>query len=366
MSKDKQLEQLIEKTRPQFNEKNIVAFIGEVSSGKTVVSALLKYTLSTSWIPKSNGKWEAVSSSGYDEINEIIREMKKGVFPSPTPKKNYPKLVIDVHNMEGKPVKIELILHDMSGENYASLLSKPYTNEEDRLIDILSTDGAYLAYAKKYVILINCENKSQWDTDPSNAAPMLSSIRKIKQLIHHTNSDEKIHSSIAIVFTKSDRLSPQDIKKTPEELMKDYTELQSSLNINYDRASLGLFKVFVDSKMETKKEADERVKKEEEKMKKEVESKTNALKQQIDAAVEQAVSAVEKQARAAGQPPDQIQLLIENTRKQTLAQYDEQLKQELPKLEKSDPIWKINDPFKYSESEYSKFISWILETKHDK
>lgn len=365
MSKDKQLEQLIEKTRPQFTEKNIVAFLGEVSSGKTVVSALLKYTLSTSWIPKSNGKWEAVVSSGYDEINEIIREMKKGVFPSATPKKNYPKLVIDVYSMEGKPVKIELALHDMSGENYASLLSKPYTDEEGRLIDILSTDGAYLAYAKKYVIMIDCEKKSLWDTDPSNVAPMLSSIRKIKRLIHHTDSDEQIHSAIAIIFTKSDRLSPEDKKRTAEDLMKDYPELQSSLNINHDRVSLGFYKVFVDSRMETKKEADERVKKEEEKIKKELESKTNTLRQQIDTAVEQAVSAVEKQAREAGQTPEQIQRTIENTRKQTLAQYDEQLRQELPKLEKSDPIWRINDPFKYSESEYSKFISWILDTKHD-
>ena len=267
MTKEKQLQPLIEKTRPQFQDKDIVAFLGQVSSGKTVVSSLLKYSLSKSWVPKSKGKWEAVSSSGHDRINEIIRKLKEGVFTSPTPKENFPKLVLDIYNMEGKPVKFELALHDVSGENYADYLTDPsYPNIDDRLIDILSGDGAYLAYAKKYVIMIDCEQKKDWDTDIAKVAPMISKIREIKQKIHTFSSDEKIHSPIAIVFTKSDRLSTTDKKKSAQELANEYPELISSLKINHDQVSLRFFKVSVASSMETKNEAEARVKKEEDRL----------------------------------------------------------------------------------------------------
>jgi|CXWL01.1.fsa_nt_gi hypothetical protein len=368
MSENKPLKQLIEKTLPGFNDKTIIAFLGEVKSGKTVASALLKHTLTTSWIPKSNGKWEAVSSSGYDEINEIIREMQRGDFPAPTPKHEYPKFVTDVYNMAGDPVKHELILHDMSGENYASRLKKPYTDEDDRLMDILSSDGAYIAYAKKYVIMIDCEKKELWSTDPANAGPMIRSIQKIKQRIHNTPPNEKIHSPFAIIFTKSDMLSESDQKKTPEELMKDYYELNSSLNICHDHVSLECFKVYVCSKMETDEEASERVKKAEEKIKKDFESKINTLKQQRDTVVEQAVSAAETQAIAAGQNPEQVQATINSVREKTLTEYDKQIEEEHPQLEQSEkePRGRIDVPLNYSESEYSRLISWILGTKHDK
>jgi len=367
----KQLNQLIEKTRALYQDgKETVAFLGEVSSGKTVVSALLKHTLATSWIPKSKGKWEAVASSGHDEINEIIRNMKKGDFAPPTPKKDYPKLTIDVYNMEGKPLKIELVLHDISGENYTDKLTKQFDSEEERIHNILSSPGDYLAFAKKYVILIDCEKKPDWDTDPAKVARMISSIRKIKQLIHNTNSDEKIHNSIAVVFTKLDILSLKEREKSTEELLDDYPELRSSLNISHDKNSLVFFKVFVNGKKETVKEAEQRVKKQEEKLKKEYESKMNGLKQQINTAVEQAVSAAEKQARAAGQPEEQIKVTIENTKNKTLEQYKDQLEEEPPELEerkkKLEPTWRVVTPLKYSDAEYTKLISWLLDINHDK
>ncbi len=371
MSDVKQLNQLIEKTRALYQDgKETVAFLGEVSSGKTVISALLKHTLVTSWIPKSKGKWEAVASSGHDSINEIIREMKKGNFPSPTPKKEYPKLAVDVFNMEGKPLKIELVLHDISGENYTDRLTEQFDSEEERLHNILSSPGDYLAFAKRYIILIDCEKKVDWDTDPAKVARMISSIRKIKQIIHNTNSDEKIHNPIAIVFTKVDILSPEERKKTTEELLDDYPELRSSLNINHDKNSLVFFKVFVNAKKETIKEAEQRVKKQEAKLKKEYESKMNSLKQQIDAVVEPAISAAEKQARAAGQNEEQVKAIIEDIKNKTLEQYKDDLEEEPPELEEREkklkPTWRVITPLKYSDAEYSKLISWILDINHDK
>jgi len=179
------LEPLITKTRAQFQDKEIVAFLGEVKSGKTVVAALLFYHLSKVWIPQSKGKWEAVPVSGDEILNEIIRGMKGGGYSGSTQKNDYPELIIDVYSMEGKPVKIQLALHDMSGENYADLLSKEFPNEEERLATILSGDGAYIAYAKQYVIMVDCDLKPEWDTDISKVARMISSLKEIKRLIHN-------------------------------------------------------------------------------------------------------------------------------------------------------------------------------------
>lgn len=44
--------------------------------------------------------------------------MKKGNFPDATLEHKHPKLIIDVYRMEENPTKIELVLRDMSGENY--------------------------------------------------------------------------------------------------------------------------------------------------------------------------------------------------------------------------------------------------------
>lgn len=368
MTKEKQIEQLIEKTRPEFQNKEIVAFLGKVSSGKTVVSALLKYTLSKSWIPKSKGKWEAVASSGYDEINEILRNLKKGIFTSPTPETNYPRLVLDIHNMEGKPTKIELALHDMSGENYADLLTDTsYANIEERLIDILSGDGAYLAYAKKYIILIDCNEKDDWDTDVAQVAPMISTIREIKRKIHNFDQDEQIHNPIAIIFTKSDLLQVDDEKKSAEELAKDYPELLSSLRINHDQKHLGFFKVSISASRESQEDAETRVKKKEEELMEKFEKQMKTLKKQIETAIEQAVETAKVQAKQNGQPEEQINSIAEETRRQTYEKYKDQLEQKPPSLDKRDEElktrWKVNIPLTYTESEYNRIISWIIEQK---
>lgn len=364
------LAQLIEKTRPQYINNNIVAFLGKVSSGKTVVAALLKHTLAKSWIPASNGKWEAVPSSGYDEINEIIRELKQGKFPSGTLRKNYPKLVIDIHNMEGKPVKFQLALHDMSGENYSELLIDPsYSNTTERLTKILSGDGAYLAYASKYVIMIDCTDYDDWDTDVAQVAPMISTLREIKQIVHSLGDDAKISAPISIIFTKSDLLSADTQLKSPDELAKDYPELLSSLNINHDKNSLKFFKLQITSKAETPQDALSRVTDEEKKIKENFEYKIKSLQSQLDASIDQAVAAAETQAHAEAKGEDEIKNIVLETKNHIQQKYQSQLEQSPPKIEdrekKLKPQSMIDLPLRYSESDYSNLISWILDQKID-
>ena len=278
----------IEAKRKEYEDKHTIAFLGQVSSGKTVMAALVKHTLAKLWIPSTNGKWEAVSRSGQDEINEIIRKMKKGIFPSPTPSENYPKLVIDIVRMEGLPIKLELVLHDMSGENYADLLtSSSYSSVNDRLAAMFLKNADYLVFAKKYVIMIDCDQKDDWDTDIAKVGPMISRIKEIKQKIHNFDSHQKIQSPIAIVFTKADLLSEEDKTKSAKELAKEYPELVSSLNINHDQESVKFFKMSVSARRETQTEAVERIRKIKKEMHKKRKKKQQSWNEQIKTDIEQ-------------------------------------------------------------------------------
>lgn len=361
---------LIEKTSTKFQDnKNRVAFLGEVSSGKTVVAALLNYTLSKLWIPKTNGKWEVVPISGQDEINDIVRKMKKGEFPPATLGENYPKLVVGIYNMEGTPTKYELILHDMSGENYSEYLTDPdYQNIEERLMEILSNDSAYLAYAKKYVIMIDCEKREDWDTDISKVAAMISRIREIKQKIHNFEKNEKLHVHIAILFTKADLLSEDDQAKMTRELAKEYPSLISSLNVNLDKEHLEFFKMSVSTSIETNEEAKARFTRREEEIKKEQEERLKKWNMQIKIAVNGAVTAAKTEAERERRYSEEITKIMENVRLETQEKYKRQFDEKHPILknkEKIEPKSKINVPFTYSELEYSKFISWILNVTND-
>lgn len=363
------LGQLIEKTRQEYQDgKNRVAFFGRVSSGKTIVGALLKYTLSNSWIPQTNGRWEAVSNSGQDEINKIIREMKKGKFTHPTPRVTSPKLVVDIYNMKGSPVKYQLILHDIAGENYENYLLDVYENIEERLYDILSKNTAYIPYAKKYVILIDCTEKEDWDADISRVGPMISVIKEMKRKIHNFDEKEKNHTPIAIIFTKADMLSQEDQARTAKDLAKDYPELLSSLNINHDKKELEFFKVSVSSTLETDEEAKIRIERRREEIKKEHEKSLMDWMKQTKIAIADVVAATKLQAEQEGQPIEEVMKRIENSKSQTKMKYKQQFDQKHPMPEnkvKSDKQFKVNIPLVYTESEYIKFISWILDAENE-
>ena len=199
------LEEMIKKTSEEYRDRDSVALIGNTDAGKTVVLALLKHTLAKSWIPNTNGKWEATVHEGA-VINQIIRDMEGGKFPSPTPEKNFPNVTIDIFNMRGRPVKFELMLHDISGESYSEFMTDSYGSIDERLAKILSTGASYLAHAKKYLIIIDCTEIFEWDTDKPLASAMIRTINGIKKRIHNYGDSERLHSPVAIIFTKADAL----------------------------------------------------------------------------------------------------------------------------------------------------------------
>lgn len=238
-----EVDRLIRETKPGPNAGSTIAFLGEVGSGKTVVSALLKHTLSTRWVPGSGGQWDALMVSGHDEINDTIRDMKAGRFPPPTVKDDYPALMIDLHRMKGPPSKIRLALRDISGENYFEYLSGSAPHDADGLLsELLKGDGAYIVHATTYALMIDCKKVDDWDTDKPRAVNMLNTLYAIKQRLNCLDPNGRIMNPIALVFTKADTLPSDHASKPALALAEMYNDLWSSLRVRH-AGPLGCFRV---------------------------------------------------------------------------------------------------------------------------
>lgn len=238
-----EVDRLIRETRPEPDAGSTIAFLGEVGSGKTVVAALLKHTLTTRWVPGSGGQWDALMVSGHDEINGTIRDMKGGRFPPPTVKDDYPALTIDLHRMKGPPSKRRLALRDMSGENYFEYLSGSGPRDADVLLsELLKGDGAYIAHATTYALMIDCKKVDDWDTDRPRAVNMLNTLYAIKQRLNCLDPNGRIMNPIALVFTKADTLPSGHASKPALALAEMYSDLRSSLRVRHS-GPLGCFRV---------------------------------------------------------------------------------------------------------------------------
>ncbi len=228
------IDRLIRDTRQEYEGRDTIAFVGEVGAGKTVVAALVKHTLSTRWVPRSRGKWEAQMVSGHDEINKTIRRMKRGSFPPPTMKNDYPSLKINIHRMKGMTTKIEMVLRDMSGEDYSGHLSESVDADIDgQVVEMLQGDGAYLIHATKYVLMIDCEGIDEWDTDEPKAVNAMKKIHEIKKRAGRVDSRDRLTDPLAIVFTKADTLPEQHAKKSAKDLASGYYDLMSWLRVSH-------------------------------------------------------------------------------------------------------------------------------------
>lgn len=238
-----EVDRLARETRPGPDAGKTIAFLGEAGSGKTVVAALLKHTLSTKWVPGSQGKWDSLMVSGHDEINGTIRDMKRGLFPPPTVKDDYPALRIDLYRMKGPMSKIVLALRDISGENYFDYLSgSAQLDADELLLDMLKGEGAYVAHATAYVLMIDCEKVDDWDTDEPRAVNTLNTLYKIKQRLNCLDTAGRIMNPIALVFTKADTLTGKHAQKSARELADIYGDLSSSLRIRHS-GPLAYFKM---------------------------------------------------------------------------------------------------------------------------
>ena len=204
------VDRLIRETRPSRSYERKVAFLGGAGAGRTVLAALLKHTLATMWVPGSRGRWDAVAPSGHDEINEAIRGMRSGLFPSTAAKSRYPALGIDMHRMTGAPGVVSLALRDAHGKSRLETLSGPHAGGiGGQLAGLLGDGGSHVAHAAAYAIVISCEDADgRAAASGQRAAAAIRTIRAIKGRMGLLDHAGRFAAPVALVFTKADALSP--------------------------------------------------------------------------------------------------------------------------------------------------------------
>lgn len=189
-------------------DRETVAFLGPTSSGKAVVAALVKHTLSTSWVSQSGGVWEARTESGHGEIDDAIMDIKQGRFPPAAIKDAYPPLKIGIYRMKGHPLRTVMTIRDTPGEDYyVKLAAHKGSDDINGLIaDLLMNGGAHIVHATKYVLMIDCAETGWRGADVPQAVNTLNAIHRIKRRVDSTDVDGQIMAPIALAFTKADAL----------------------------------------------------------------------------------------------------------------------------------------------------------------
>jgi len=372
MATKKELNQLIENARNELYDKNHIAFLGEVLSGKTVASAFFKHALFNYFVPKSRGKYEAIVIKGSDTINDTLKYiLKESIFPPTTWPIERRTISIEIHTMKGRgPPKIQLVLKDISGEKYTEFLTKEYDDSEKRLYDILTFNKnddekvgplAHLVFSKIYVIIIDCQKQNVWQHEQSYAAQMITALRQIKELVKDSDNG-KIRNPIAVMFTKTDLLDEKERKIPAEELMKKMPEFISSLNISHN-GLINYFKMFVDAEEESQVDINSRLIHEEEAARSAFEKKKEDRERTIQQAIQKAGNDAKNKAISEGKNEQQANPIAEAAKKETESAFRNEPQEEFhfDREKYSKPTQKVKLPLRYSHSEYIRFISWILK-----
>ncbi|WP_428324913.1 TRAFAC clade GTPase domain-containing protein [Nitrosopumilus sp.] len=383
------LNDILESAREHFDENNTVAFIGKSNYGKTVVSTMLFDTLSTEFLKKYRKKFHVRILDGYDEIDRTHRRMfSKGRFPPPTLPNTKSRLKIEISSRGQLGTKAEYMLRDASGEDIQEILQKRYDNPKSLVETILTkykSSGdlfgplSYLLFAKIYVILIDSKESPEWRTEQVRYSQIINAILDMKKYIGET-VDEKISNPIALVFTKTDELKKSSTKESSlsnEEFLESNLPLFESTLQSTHSGNLSIFMFSIDGVTEASPEEAEEIIKEEmnelkelnaEYVQKKLEQAERERKDKINAHVKNAMNKAREEATAEGQPPDVIEARAREAGKAERAVAENENKIELDpddstvELDSEDKTrYKITLPVKYSQREYIRFISWLID-----
>ena len=209
------LRDALDQAHADFADRFPVAFLGTENAGKTVHCALLKDAATRRLKRHTNGKYLGVATAGAGRINKIVDALYEGRFPSKTAEGEAMQLTVEISSTENG-TDLDLIFHDMAGEEYDDLLVEEMPDEE-RIRQILDTslvgDKPYglmthLIFAKIYVILVDCTRIESWDSTQAYVKDAIRSIHGIKKHIR-TLHNSKVPSHLAIVFSKYDTLADE-------------------------------------------------------------------------------------------------------------------------------------------------------------
>ena len=227
-------EESVSNAKNYFKHKTTVAFLGSAFVGKTVHCALIKNTVAKYLYDATNKNYEGLATTGSEKINKIIYNLYDEKFPVKTDLNEDTKVVIEITSHKFTQ-PIEIILQDMPGEKYYDFLIKEISDDEliDRRSQIINFNKrkedlygpmTHLLFAKIYVILLDCSEYEKWDGSQGEIATTIQNLYKLKNSLD-LEVDGKIHDSIAIVFTKYDKL---ESNKTAEELYNELKEIQAA------------------------------------------------------------------------------------------------------------------------------------------
>ena len=291
----RKLRDALDQAHADFDGRFPVAFLGTRYAGKTVHCALLKDAAARRLKRYTNGKYLGVAMAGASRINRIVDALYDGRFPEKTTEGEAVRLVVAISSTENG-TSIDLIFHDMAGEEYDHLLVEEMPDEE-RIRRILETlkmgDKPYglmthLIFAKIYVILVDCTCIETWDSAQAYIKDAIRSIHGIKKHTHALHHG-KISSHLAIVFSKCDTLVDD---KSADELAEKLDEVDAAVT-KYVGGEVRYFRSKLDSTKMSRYEIEKIDKGERRALLDDAESRMEAYKDELERAK---ANAVETQA----------------------------------------------------------------------
>ena len=212
-----------------LGSQNIVAFVGNSGSGKTVAGTLLKDAIFTYFGKQHGDEFGLNLIKGNDVLEETERYLfTEKVFPPQTDPGTQSELMFEISRKGALGKKIVIRIRDLSGEDFRKVFLgddlSPTVRVNSILADKEKTESfgplSFLLFAKLYVILIDCAEFEQWKTIQTRQSQMLNSILGFKTLLGETVND-KFTTPLAIILTKTDTLS-NEIEGSPEEVIEKY------------------------------------------------------------------------------------------------------------------------------------------------
>ena len=246
---DRKADEALDRAYDDFADRFTVAFLGTQRAGKTVHCALLKDAAARRLKRHTNGKYLGVATAGAGRINTIVDALYDGRFPEKTPEGEAVQLTVEISSTENG-TDIDLIFHDMAGEEYDKLLVKEMRTEERirRILGTAKIEGkpyglmAHLIFAKIYVILVDCSDIESWGSSQAYVKEAIRSIYEIKKHIHALHNS-KVSSHLAIVFSKCDTLEDE---READEMAKELDEVDAAI-AKYVGGSVKYFRSKLDS-----------------------------------------------------------------------------------------------------------------------
>jgi len=242
----------LDHAKEDFENKKQVAFLGPPNCGKTVVAVLMKDAV-FAYYQKEHPDVKFNVVKGNDFLVSAEENMfSNGDFPIKTPTLNPDEVVFQIKEENAIGDGVELVIRDMSGEDYESAFLGQDMEPGLRVEHILNLGRAkqfygpisYCLFSNMYVILIDCTEFSRWRTIQTRNAQLLNSLYNVKAHLGKINN-EKFNSPIAIVLTKADELE-QDTELSPEELIKKHMPQFYSTLFNLNDGKKDFFKLSLD------------------------------------------------------------------------------------------------------------------------